>query len=411
MSPSSQRSAIVLTIAFILLAPVGCGRKSPPTESESSFGEVQQPPKTAEGLRQWREARREKERQREREREQMRMVEGLSEVFRVEDVEARVAIGDLEGDGTLRVVAAVARYDGYSRQDEWELRVYDLEGALLTSWPVGTERVASVSLVDLDEDSKAEVLVGAWTGDRNIVSTLYDTDGTVLAKYEPHRGGVRVIDMDADGRSEVVRLGLQGTDLQSLRSTLQLASADGSLHWQRGDLGLLKRVRVGDLGGDGTVEIAVEQQLPPRFSILDADGNVIRTYGRKDVPGLVGLVALADVTSTEPGDELLVCTRTRGTDELAMVALTADGQQLFRAPLGKGVGGDPQWVVAAGGVVALTTFDGTLLVLDGNGRQIAKARGYGYRPLAGAADQQGKPVFAVVGVVKRVLVVYTLDTQ
>ncbi len=200
-----------------------------------------------------------------------------------------VAIGDLEGDGTIEVcvsgtTAAVVCLDGAT-------------GAL--RWAAGAETSAygGPAIADLDADGVAEVILGRqvfradgstmwvgaggrgsghqfsfavdWDADgaQEVVAgnTIYDTDGTILLSHPYEDGMPAVGDFDADTRPDLVQVG---------SDTATLIANDGTELWRvavpGGGGG---PPTVADFDGDGEPEVGVAGRS--QYSVFDTDGTVL----------------------------------------------------------------------------------------------------------------------------------------
>ena len=97
-------------------------------------------------------------------------------------VKAAPAIGDLDNDGTLEIVAVA-----YSETDEDSLYVIDPQGNLKPGWPVTVTygRLSSPALGDLDGDGDVEILIGGYVPGPTFLEKLYafHHDGNAVANW------------------------------------------------------------------------------------------------------------------------------------------------------------------------------------------------------------------------------------
>ena len=97
-------------------------------------------------------------------------------------VKAAPAIGDLDNDGQLEIVAVA-----YSETNEDSLYVIDAEGNLTPGWPVTVSygRLSSPALGDIDGDADLEILIGGYVSYPTYLEKLFafHHDGNVVTNW------------------------------------------------------------------------------------------------------------------------------------------------------------------------------------------------------------------------------------
>ena len=132
-------------------------------------------------------------------------------VTTVGSVKAPPALADLDGNGTLEIIA-----DCWNQNGTDQLYVWDLNGAPLPGFPVNAAyiRLSSPSVADLDMDGDLEIIVGGWTTNPyGEVVNAFHHNGQFVAGFpvtllNNPSGNVNstptVGDIDGDGLPEIV---------------------------------------------------------------------------------------------------------------------------------------------------------------------------------------------------------------
>jgi hypothetical protein len=266
-----------------------------------------------------------------------------------------VALGNLDGDGDQEIVAGVRLQD----ISESRMFVLDKNGKVYGSWPSQGVRIKPIlsstpAIWDLDKDGRCEIVFGA--GNIPAASYLYvlKADGVTLNSSFPlvfpgsfnTSSSPAMGDLDEDGYEEIIFL---GGDFKVHAINHQDASELPG--WPVAVSGFRSSVAVGDVNGDGHLEVAVveDNATPGRVTVLDADGSALPGWPQT-FPGCgcaAGSPSLADLD-----------------DDGSMEILfgSGDSVNVFRA------NGThfPGWPQAAGGNPAISS-NVTVADVDGNG--------------------------------------------
>lgn len=164
------------------------------------------------------------------------------------------AVGDLDHDGALEIVAGSVNF---SNENGFGLSVYawNNDGTPLNGWPMEIPEASQcyVALGDIDGDNDLEVIAGAVNPDFDSGSVwVWHHDGSVAEGWPIHnnQGDFRyptVGDMDGDGRPEII----------CAADSLFAWRGDGSdvPGWPRSIESSYNPANIGDIDGDGEMEI------------------------------------------------------------------------------------------------------------------------------------------------------------
>jgi outer membrane protein assembly factor BamB len=249
-------------------------------------------------------------------------------------IESSPAVGDIDGDGYPEVVFGT--YDGHLLALDGRQGNLDWQIILGASTRINAE----VNLLDINVDSRLEVVAYLASGKKGIIS-LSGSDGNMLWNSTLPQGDIlhagAFADIDKDGKMEIVVGSID-------RRIYALNSEDGSLLWD-----FLAPFEVGapttiaDFNGDGTMEIAWAAKN--RLGVLDSTGKSIWEFS---TDGFIfrGVVA-TDINSDSRYDLVFI------TDNGVLYSIKGDnGQEIQKLKIvphyGKTVWVDHVPVIADG---------------------------------------------------------------
>ncbi len=170
------------------------------------------------------------------------------------------AAGDIDGDGKLEVVFGTHRGDGH-------LYALNAEnGSLLWRfWPGDGPIESAVRICDINNDSQKEVVFNAYDSYVNGTGVLYalnGSDGAIMWEYFMEgysRGGPAIVDIDEDSKLEII----VGSSRNDTVGYVHIINAeDGSLHHAVGpfDGDIHSSPTVLDLNLDGHLDFVIATQ-------------------------------------------------------------------------------------------------------------------------------------------------------
>jgi hypothetical protein len=304
---------------------------------------------------------------------------------------ADVAAGDLDGDGCVDLVVVSA-----DSRDLVVLRGDGRGGFKALARPVGLAFVPHlVAIADLDNDGDLDAGV---TGHDTHDIALFDNPGdgrlarsstvAALTRGEPHNHGLVFSDVIGDNRIDILTANQNDDSVAVLLgSAREFAPAPGS-PFAVGRTPYMPAV--GDLDGDGAVDVAVAGAKSGDVTILRGDGTgALRRAQALTVPAFPNDTALVDVN----GDAALDVVTTHA-NRSALSVLRGDGKGGF-AKATSIASPHRGWQLRAGDVtgdgfvdlVTRSAVDDVVVVLagDGNGGFSPVVHPSGGRRPSGAA--------------------------
>lgn len=222
------------------------------------------------------------------------------------------ALGDIDNDGLPEIVVGTMSPKVNGQQDQnATLWAVNGDGTPVPGFPVQTEQHihSSPALGDIDGDGYLEIVAGTGvgiSGGRSNIVYAWNHDGTPVhvpgGQLWPRETTNTVLappalgDIDSDGQLEVV-VGEGGYELTS-NNKLYAWNADGNLvpgfpvlvpspnPWPSGSLPLQYTPILADFDGDGTIEILTTQLNSWGFVVIEPNGTVSDINGHPMRQGL-----------------------------------------------------------------------------------------------------------------------------
>jgi hypothetical protein len=186
--------------------------------------------------------------------------------FAVGDYPHSIALGDLDGDGRLEIATANYYSDSVSvlQNTATPGAIDSASFAPQAVFPVG-DGPHSIAIGDLDADGQLDIAAANLDSVTTSVLRNESTTGNLLFARQDLSGGgnhVAIGDLDGDGRRDLVVGNWRGYNLYLLRNT----TSGGVLTFApREELSVganTHTVSIGDLDGDGRVDLAVVAEQP-----------------------------------------------------------------------------------------------------------------------------------------------------
>ena len=176
-------------------------------------------------------------------------------------VKSSPAVGDIDGDGDLEIVAGTGEFPGYVNPRQ--VYAWHADGTPVSGWPRPTADLmpSSPALADLDGDGVLDVIIGCGQDATPFCKILYAWDGAgndlpgfpltlpYAAPYPPVAA-----DVDGDGRLEILLTTLEAHPIMVVQHNGSNAAIDTSRATNAVNLSV---PLVDDVDGDGFLETVI----------------------------------------------------------------------------------------------------------------------------------------------------------
>ncbi|NIR64460.1 MAG: hypothetical protein GWN00_15865, partial [Aliifodinibius sp.] len=238
------------------------------------------------------------------------------------------AIFDIDRDGELEIIYPT---------DGTQMFVYNADGTALPGWPVfAPESIGSPAIADIDQDNEYEIVAGTYQGPVGpdpFEIYAWNLDGSVVSGFPVPTSGVvkaapAVGDLDNDGGVEIIAISYHTSNQDSL----YVWDGQGNLKpgWpQPVAYGRLSSPSLGDLDLDGDLEIVIGGWAAPPTSMeqlfaFHHDGSPVANWPvMLNHPGNSGNINNSPVIADIDGDTTTMEVLVKAVDHV--FALHGDG--------------------------------------------------------------------------------------
>jgi len=208
-----------------------------------------------------------------------------------------VCLADITGDGVMEILVNVRNHP-----NGWTY-VYDGTGSVVNGWPQALDTFpgAGISSGDLTGDGNNEIVALSYQS-----LYVFDNEGNILDGFPVSTPGITysysspvLVDLDNSGQKQVVFGGCSDTS-----GAVFIINPDGTHRdgWpQYTDYWIFATVSIGDLNGDGELDIIVGDQVTSTTPInhiyaWDKDGNTLTGFPAGPTDAIYTQIGIADIT-------------------------------------------------------------------------------------------------------------------